>query len=223
MNIMKLWKTEFLQKSNHSGQTHAYLISSTCFPSLLFFLSSSFILSLQRSIHRCCRHQPPPVEPGLRDHPIGLSSREGRARLLRHVGPDGGDGSHFPSPATPQSHVPQQLRRRPQPRTQGTTVCSRSVNEHVPDRNGATSPEHFVFVLQVLDTVSLPSDLPSLSVAPWLSATERRRVTTIARLLNQLPTESSAVITSADTMLTELFSHRGETFTHVHAYAKGLF
>lgn len=69
-------------------------------------------------------------------------------------------------------------------------------------------------MLQVLGTVSLPSDLPSLSVAAWLSAAERRRVTTIARLLNQLPTESSAVITSADTLLTELFSHRGETARH---------
>ncbi|XP_078125858.1 N-acetylglutamate synthase, mitochondrial [Sander vitreus] len=62
---------------------------------------------------------------------------------------------------------------------------------------------------KVLDTVSLPSDLPSLSTAAWLSAAERRRVTAIARLLNQLLTESSAVITSADTLLTELFSHRG--------------
>lgn len=62
---------------------------------------------------------------------------------------------------------------------------------------------------KVLGTVSLPGDLPCLSVAPWLSAAERRRVNTIARLLNQLPTESTAVITSADTLLTELFSHRG--------------
>ncbi|XP_032394192.1 N-acetylglutamate synthase, mitochondrial [Etheostoma spectabile] len=62
---------------------------------------------------------------------------------------------------------------------------------------------------KVLDTVSLPSDLPGLSRAAWLSAAERRRVTAIARLLNQLLTESSAVITSADTLLTELFSHRG--------------
>ncbi|XP_034750983.1 N-acetylglutamate synthase, mitochondrial [Etheostoma cragini] len=62
---------------------------------------------------------------------------------------------------------------------------------------------------KVLDTVSLPSDLPGLSTAAWLSAAERRRVSAIARLLNQLLTESSAVITSADTLLTELFSHRG--------------
>ena len=65
-----------------------------------------------------------------------------------------------------------------------------------------------------MDIVSMPSDLPSLTVAAWLSPAERRRVTAIARLLNQLLTESSAVITSADTLLTELFSHRGETRTH---------
>ncbi|MEQ2291516.1 hypothetical protein AMECASPLE_014107 [Ameca splendens] len=62
---------------------------------------------------------------------------------------------------------------------------------------------------KVLDMVSLPTDLPGLSGAEWLSPAERHRLTTIARLLNQLPTESSAVITSADTLLTELFSHRG--------------
>ncbi|XP_062264563.1 N-acetylglutamate synthase, mitochondrial isoform X2 [Platichthys flesus] len=62
---------------------------------------------------------------------------------------------------------------------------------------------------KVLGTVSLPSDLPSLSQDAGLSAAECHRVATIARLLNQLPAESSAVITSASTMLTELFSHRG--------------
>ncbi|XP_054614333.1 N-acetylglutamate synthase, mitochondrial isoform X1 [Dunckerocampus dactyliophorus] len=62
---------------------------------------------------------------------------------------------------------------------------------------------------KVLGTVSLPGNLPCLSTAPWLSAAERHRVVGIARLLNYLPTESSAVITSADTLLTELFSHRG--------------
>lgn len=66
-------------------------------------------------------------------------------------------------------------------------------------------------LVQVLGTVSLPADLPRLSTATWLSSPERQRATAIARLLNQLPAESSAVITSADTLLTELFSHRGET------------
>lgn len=57
----------------------------------------------------------------------------------------------------------------------------------------------------------LPSNLPILSAAAWLSEAERCRVATIARLLNQLPSGSSAVITSADTLLTELFSHKGGT------------
>ncbi|XP_072299756.1 N-acetylglutamate synthase, mitochondrial [Eucyclogobius newberryi] len=62
---------------------------------------------------------------------------------------------------------------------------------------------------KVLGTVSLPSDLPALSRAEWLLDVERRRVASIAALLNHLPSESSAVITSADTLLTELFSHKG--------------
>ncbi|KAJ7992190.1 hypothetical protein DPEC_G00275960 [Dallia pectoralis] len=62
---------------------------------------------------------------------------------------------------------------------------------------------------KVLDLVSLPGDLPDLTGASWISLAERRRVVTIAQLLNQLPCESSAVITSASTLLTELFSHKG--------------
>lgn len=62
---------------------------------------------------------------------------------------------------------------------------------------------------KVMDSVSLPRDLPVLSTAHWFLAAERRRVTSIATLLNHLPSESSAVITSADTLLTELFSHKG--------------
>ncbi|XP_056143671.1 N-acetylglutamate synthase, mitochondrial isoform X2 [Lampris incognitus] len=62
---------------------------------------------------------------------------------------------------------------------------------------------------KVLGSVSLPGDLPMLSSASWLSPAERRRIGVIARLLNQLPTESTAVITSANTLLTELFSHKG--------------
>ncbi|XP_041943807.1 N-acetylglutamate synthase, mitochondrial isoform X1 [Alosa sapidissima] len=62
---------------------------------------------------------------------------------------------------------------------------------------------------KVLDSVSLPGDLPALSGAAWLTAVERRQVCVIAQLLNQLPGESSAVVTSANTLLTELFSHKG--------------
>ncbi|XP_010768863.1 N-acetylglutamate synthase, mitochondrial, partial [Notothenia coriiceps] len=66
----------------------------------------------------------------------------------------------------------------------------------------------------VLDLVSLPSDLPALLSAGWLSPSELRRVSAIAALLQDLLSDSSSsfpssVITSADTLLTELFSHRG--------------
>ncbi|XP_040918975.1 N-acetylglutamate synthase, mitochondrial [Toxotes jaculatrix] len=92
--------------------------------------------------------------------------------------------------------------------TEVTAAISRALQPHkvmfLNNSGGLCNQEH-----KVLDTVSLPCDLPSLSAAAWLSAGQRRRVTTIARLLNHLPTESSAVITSADTLLTELFSHRG--------------
>ncbi|KAF0032269.1 hypothetical protein F2P81_014559 [Scophthalmus maximus] len=72
-----------------------------------------------------------------------------------------------------------------------------------------------------LTQLSMPGDLPSLSTAACLSAAERHRVTSIARLLNHLPTESSAVITSADTMLTELF-RSGTLFKNgdpIHRYS----
>ncbi|XP_071759472.1 N-acetylglutamate synthase, mitochondrial [Centroberyx gerrardi] len=89
-----------------------------------------------------------------------------------------------------------------------TAAISRALQPHkvmfLNSSGGLRSPQH-----KVLGAVSLPGDLPGLSAAAWLSAAERRRVAAIARLLNQLPTESSAVITSASTLLSELFSHRG--------------
>ncbi|XP_051744741.1 N-acetylglutamate synthase, mitochondrial isoform X2 [Ctenopharyngodon idella] len=62
---------------------------------------------------------------------------------------------------------------------------------------------------KVLGLVSLPGDLPGLSSVKWLSDMEKKRISTIAQLLNLLPVESSAVLTSAGTLLTELFSHKG--------------
>ncbi|MBN3312871.1 NAGS protein, partial [Atractosteus spatula] len=62
---------------------------------------------------------------------------------------------------------------------------------------------------KVVGQVTLPADVALLSEAEWISVQEQRLVRTIVDLLNQLPSESSAVITSASTLLTELFSHRG--------------
>ncbi|XP_037647168.1 LOW QUALITY PROTEIN: N-acetylglutamate synthase, mitochondrial [Sebastes umbrosus] len=93
--------------------------------------------------------------------------------------------------------------------TEVTAAISRALQPHkvmfLNNSGGLRSRENKVLE----NIVSVPSDLPGLSTAAWLSAAKRRRVTAIARLLNQLLTESSAVITSADTLLTELFSHRG--------------
>ncbi|KAM3863763.1 N-acetylglutamate synthase, mitochondrial [Diretmus argenteus] len=89
-----------------------------------------------------------------------------------------------------------------------TAAISRALQPHkvmfLNSSGGLRNQQH-----KVLGSVSLPGDLPALSAASWLSPAERRRVGTLARLLNQLPTESTAVITSANTLLTELFSHRG--------------
>lgn len=70
----------------------------------------------------------------------------------------------------------------------------------------------------MLGLVSLPGDLPGLSSAKWLGNVEKRRISTIAQLLNLLPVESSAVLTSAGTLLTELFSHKGEIREKTHTY-----
>ncbi|KAL1277821.1 hypothetical protein QQF64_024494 [Cirrhinus molitorella] len=62
---------------------------------------------------------------------------------------------------------------------------------------------------KVMGLVSLPGDLSGLSSAKWLNDVEHKRISAVAQLLNLLPAESSAVVTSADTLLTELFSHKG--------------
>ncbi|XP_078281066.1 N-acetylglutamate synthase, mitochondrial isoform X2 [Rhinoraja longicauda] len=63
--------------------------------------------------------------------------------------------------------------------------------------------------LQVVGQVNLPSDLDLLSNTNWISDKEEQKAKVITDLLNHMSSESSAVITSADTILTELFSHRG--------------
>ncbi|XP_067825062.1 N-acetylglutamate synthase, mitochondrial [Heptranchias perlo] len=62
---------------------------------------------------------------------------------------------------------------------------------------------------KVVGQINLPSDLDLLSNANWISRKEEQKSKVIMDLLNHMPSESSAVITSANTILTELFSHRG--------------
>ncbi|XP_077997626.1 N-acetylglutamate synthase, mitochondrial-like [Glandiceps talaboti] len=62
---------------------------------------------------------------------------------------------------------------------------------------------------QVIANVNLPADFEQLVKQPWCSEFMKYKVGRITKLLNHLPSQSSIVITSADTLLTELFTHRG--------------
>ncbi|KAE8575419.1 hypothetical protein XENTR_v10003831 [Xenopus tropicalis] len=62
---------------------------------------------------------------------------------------------------------------------------------------------------KVVGLVNLPSDLELMRNAMWMSERQRQQVTVIVDLLNRLPHSSSAVITSARTLLCELFSNKG--------------
>ncbi|XP_075033337.1 N-acetylglutamate synthase, mitochondrial isoform X2 [Mixophyes fleayi] len=61
----------------------------------------------------------------------------------------------------------------------------------------------------VVEHVNLPADLELMRNAVWMSERQRQQVTVIVDLLNRLPPSSSAVITSARTLLSELFSNKG--------------
>lgn len=63
---------------------------------------------------------------------------------------------------------------------------------------------------QVLSNVNLPADLDLVTNAEWVSAKERQQMRLIVDVLSRLPHHSSAVITAAATLLTELFSNKGE-------------
>ncbi|XP_039596388.1 N-acetylglutamate synthase, mitochondrial [Polypterus senegalus] len=62
---------------------------------------------------------------------------------------------------------------------------------------------------KVIGQLNLPADVDLLLGADWINPQEQRRAWLIMDLLNHMPTECSAVITSACTVLTELFSHKG--------------
>lgn len=63
---------------------------------------------------------------------------------------------------------------------------------------------------QVLSNVNLPADLDLVSSAEWVRTKERQQMRLIVDVLSRLPHHSSAVITAASTLLTELFSNKGE-------------
>ncbi|XP_012887394.1 PREDICTED: N-acetylglutamate synthase, mitochondrial [Dipodomys ordii] len=67
---------------------------------------------------------------------------------------------------------------------------------------------------KVLSSVNLPADLDLVTTAEWLSTKERQQIRLIVDVLSRLPHYCSAVITAASTLLTELFSNRGEYFKH---------
>ncbi|GFR95140.1 N-acetylglutamate synthase, mitochondrial-like [Elysia marginata] len=62
---------------------------------------------------------------------------------------------------------------------------------------------------KVIANINLPSDLNTVEQKPWNTPDKVEMMEKVNNLLADLPTESSVVITSADTMLRELFSHRG--------------
>ncbi|XP_004432598.1 PREDICTED: N-acetylglutamate synthase, mitochondrial isoform X1 [Ceratotherium simum simum] len=62
---------------------------------------------------------------------------------------------------------------------------------------------------KVLSNVNLPADLDLVTNAEWVSTKERQQMRLIVDVLSRLPHHSSAVITAASTLLTELFSNKG--------------
>ncbi|XP_043856259.1 N-acetylglutamate synthase, mitochondrial [Dromiciops gliroides] len=62
---------------------------------------------------------------------------------------------------------------------------------------------------KVLSNVNLPADLDLVTNAQWVSSKERQQMRLIVDVLGRLSHDSSAVITSANTLLTELFSNKG--------------
>ncbi|XP_072795337.1 N-acetylglutamate synthase, mitochondrial isoform X1 [Vicugna pacos] len=62
---------------------------------------------------------------------------------------------------------------------------------------------------KVLSNVNLPADLDLVTNAAWVSTKERQQMRLIVDVLSRLPHRSSAVITAASTLLTELFSNKG--------------
>lgn len=58
--------------------------------------------------------------------------------------------------------------------------------------------------------MNLPADLDLVTNAEWVSSKERQQIRLIVEVLSRLPHHCSAAITAASTLLTELFSNKGE-------------
>lgn len=62
---------------------------------------------------------------------------------------------------------------------------------------------------RVIEAVNLPNDFEIAASLPWCNREVHSRLGNINSLLEKLPFTSSVVITSADTIIQELFTHRG--------------
>lgn len=62
---------------------------------------------------------------------------------------------------------------------------------------------------EVIDTINLTTDYDTLMNAPWVHSGMRLKMAEIARLLNDLPRESSISITKPAALIRELFTHGG--------------
>ncbi|XP_051850770.1 N-acetylglutamate synthase, mitochondrial [Antechinus flavipes] len=62
---------------------------------------------------------------------------------------------------------------------------------------------------KVVSNVKLPADLDLVTNAQWVSSKEKQQIRLIVDVLGRLSHDASAVITSANTLLTELFSNKG--------------
>ncbi|KAF6095688.1 N-acetylglutamate synthase [Phyllostomus discolor] len=72
------------------------------------------------------------------------------------------------------------------------------------NRGGLRDSSH-----KVLSNVNLPADLDLVTSAKWVSPKEQQQIRLIVDVLSRLPPHSSAAITAAGTLLTELFSNKG--------------
>jgi len=62
---------------------------------------------------------------------------------------------------------------------------------------------------EVVANINLPGDLENLKSRSWFTPQIKGRVEWITDLLQNLPEQSAVVVTAANTLLTELFSHNG--------------